>query len=378
MATRERSCIATRIFILFVLFALLVGLPLLGVVMDGKSVNQYTEFPPLTRYVVHAPFSWSVFIALAAFTIAIVAPFVLRVVRARPADAADEQRSSSFPWWGWAGFVFGAGAWILAWTRFDWLAPLQHFTFSPLWFAYIVVVNACRFRRTGHCMLLDRPAYFALLFGASAAFWWFFEFLNRFVQNWYYIGVQDLSPFQYVLLATLPFSTVLPAVMGTYELLTSFPRLVTGLDNWVRIDIFRPKLAGGAVLIFSSGGLMGIGVWPDLLFPLLWVAPLFIITSLQVLRGRPTIFSALRRGDWQRIWLLALSALICGFFWEMWNYFSLAKWQYAVPFVNRFHLFEMPLLGYAGYLPFGLECAVVADAVWAWLKGRFDEGMQDR
>ncbi len=65
-------------------------------------------------------------------------------------------------------------------------------------------------------------------------------------------------------------------------------------------------------------------------------------------------------GNWQHLWLAALAALVCGFFWEMWNYFSLAHWTYAVPFVQRFHLFEMPLLGYAGYLPFGAVCVVVA------------------
>jgi hypothetical protein len=45
----------------------------------------------------------------------------------------------------------------------------------------------------------------------------------------------------------------------------------------------------------------------------------------------------------------------------MWNFYSLAKWKYSIPFVERFHLFEMPILGYAGYLPFGLECAQVAE-----------------
>ena len=57
----------------------------------------------------------------------------------------------------------------------------------------------------------------------------------------------------------------------------------------------------------------------------------------------------------------ALAALFCGFFWELWNTWSLAKWEYAIPLVQRFELFEMPLLGYAGYLPFGLECAVAGD-----------------
>jgi hypothetical protein len=44
----------------------------------------------------------------------------------------------------------------------------------------------------------------------------------------------------------------------------------------------------------------------------------------------------------------------------MWNFYSLAKWKYSIPLVHRFAIFEMPVLGYAGYLPFGLECAVVA------------------
>jgi len=55
----------------------------------------------------------------------------------------------------------------------------------------------------------------------------------------------------------------------------------------------------------------------------------------------------------------ALAAFICGCFWEMWNYYSLAKWVYSVSFVHSFQIFEMPILGYAGYLPFGLECAVI-------------------
>jgi hypothetical protein len=75
--------------------------------------------------------------------------------------------------------------------------------------------------------------------------------------------------------------------------------------------------------------------------------------------------------------LLAISALLCGFFWEMWNYRSLAKWIYAVPYVNRFHLFEMPILGYAGYLPFGMECAVVADAIANMRKSRSERNIPD-
>ena len=47
----------------------------------------------------------------------------------------------------------------------------------------------------------------------------------------------------------------------------------------------------------------------------------------------------------------------------MWNYYSLTRWEYAIPFVDRYHVFAMPLLGYGGYLPFGLECLVIGQLV---------------
>lgn len=435
------SPIPARISILLAL-SLLIGLPLLGIILAKQPLERYLEFPPHSRYVEHAVFSWPVFIGLAAFILSVILPFILRVLFARRtiqsqsmplvsstvAVAAIADRGSHsdlkksgvscttngapgarrFPVWGWLGLLFGIGAWILAWSRFAWFAPWQTFTFSPLWFSYILVVNALTWRRTGRCMLTHQLRFFLLLFPVSAAFWWLFEYLNRFVQNWYYIGIGSLTPWEYFLFATLPFSTVLPAVLGTFDLLASYPRLSAGLNDLLIISrrnvgpknrddrslepgcprpgqINRPEVRpppfpdsqskqisicllsrwiAVVVLIISAAGLAGIGVWPDYLFPLLWLAPLGLLASLQILAGRaPALLAGPARGDWRRIVLLALAALICGIFWEMWNFYSAAKWVYAVPLVNRFHLFEMPILGYAGYLPFGLECALVAELV---------------
>jgi hypothetical protein len=50
-----------------------------------------------------------------------------------------------------------------------------------------------------------------------------------------------------------------------------------------------------------------------------------------------------------------LLALPLGFLWEAFNYGSARGWIYTIPFVERPKLFEMPLLGYLGYLPFLLE-----------------------
>lgn len=341
---------------------LLVGLPLLGILCAGKPFTRYLEFPPTTHYVSHAPFAWPVFIALAMFIVICVGPFIRQVIRHRH-DPVEAPGMRPFPWWGWAGVGLGGVAWILAWNRFPWFAGWQEFTFTPLWVSYIVVVNALCYRRSGHCMLLDRPSHMAGLFLASAGFWWFFEYLNRFVQNWYYEGIGNLSPLQYFIFATLPFATVLPAVMGTYELLATYRRLTAGLASYRPFKIKRSRLVAGMTLVAAGAGLAGVGVWPDYLFPLLWLAPLFVISSLQTLTGQPTVFADLERGDWRRVVLLAVAALVCGFFWEMWNYRSLARWIYTVPYVYRFKVFEMPILGYAGYLPFGLECAVIAGCI---------------
>jgi hypothetical protein len=207
-------------------------------------------------------------------------------------------------------------------------------------------------------MMLQRPGFFLVLFPVSAAFWWFFEYLNRFVQNWYYVGV-DFSPLEYFWYATLSFSTVLPAVLGVRELMLASSWLDRVFKSFMQVRIACPRAVAWASLLASCTGLAGIGIWTDYLFPLLWVSPLLIILSLQTLLGEDHIFRSLRAGDWRPVVSSALAALVCGWFWEMWNFFSLAKWEYAVPFVNRFKIFEMPVLGFAGYLPFGLEAAVV-------------------
>jgi len=360
----------------------LVGIPLLGVIVAGKPLAQYLEFPPVTQYVEHAGFSRQVFFALSLFVCLVLAPFVIRILAALTrregkgtgyfsqwlkqvgrsrVEKSCLSPSISFPWWGWLGAGLLAIAWILAWSRFPWFETWQGFTFSPIWLGYIIVINAWTFRRTGHCLMLDRPKYFLWLFPLSAGFWWYFEYLNRFVQNWHYVGIDSFSPLEYFIYATLPFSTVLPAVLSTKEWLESFPRATLPLRDFWPVRIRHWRLA--AVLSFVAGGagLAGLGIWPDVLFPAVWMSPILIMASLQILFDGRSLFSGLQHGDWRSVWVPALSGLCCGLLWELWNSRSLAHWQYTVPYVQRFSLFEMPLLGYAGYLPFGVECAIIAE-----------------
>ncbi len=357
-----------RFLILFVpLSLMLIGLPLTGVIVSGKPLALYFEFPPRTVYVIHAEFSWWAFTATTLFIVVVVFPFLNRIVRLRVRGEENPVPAAYYPWWGWLALAWLGVVWLLAWNRFTWFAPFQPFTFSMLWLGYIVIVNALTWWRTGRCMLVDRPGYFLALVPLSATFWWYFEYLNRFVQNWLYIDIGTLGPWDYFWQATLPFATVLPAVLGTRELLTTFPGINGGLENVWSMTSKHLKRIAWILLMLSAVGLAAIGVWPNALFSLLWLAPLALITALQIIRDEKTILDGPVKGDWREIWQGALAGLVCGFFWEMWNFGSLAHWEYSVPLVQRFEIFHMPLLGYSGYLPFGLECLAVAkllDVLW--------------
>lgn len=342
------------------LLLLLLGLPLLGVVLTGQSFAQYLEMPPLTHYVEHAPYAWQVFWA-GVIVLASLIWFCINILiqSPRPPMVFFIARKS-FPWWGWVSLAWTVMWWGLAWSRFSWFETWQLYTFTPLWLGFTVTVNAWTYQRTGHSLLTHRPWYFLGLFPLSAVFWWFFEYLNRFVQNWYYFGGENLSAMEYVLHASHSFSTVLPAVLSTRELWQSVQSVDRGLRDLPPWEGQFSSDWGFWLINIAAVGLVCIGVWPDVFFPLVWVAPLLLIFGLQMMRGEQTLLEGIREGDWRGVGVPALGGLTCGFFWELWNYHSLARWEYAIPYIYGYHIFEMPLLGYVGYLPFGLECVVVA------------------
>jgi hypothetical protein len=337
--------------------------PLAGLLLSGTSIDPYLSFPPRTRFVPHAPFSCPAFVAIGALALATVALYVVAFARAEPRRGSRER--SSFPAWGWLGLLLMVASWLAAWHG-DLPPQWRRHVFTPLWLGYVLLVNALTVARSGHCPLTHRTRWYLCLFPVSALYWWLFEHLNRFAGNWYYEGIVASGGLDYFLQGTLPFATVLPAVAGTWAWLQTFPRMEA-----IRLPAIRGNARVARIaLLVGATGLAGIGLWPDRLFWLLWLAPLLIVTGLQYILLGESLFAAVARGDWSPVLQPALAALICGLLWELWNWGSLAKWHYSIPYVERFHLFEMPLLGYAGYLPFGLECAVVMDLVSSAVRSR--------
>ena len=273
-----------------------------------------------------------------------------------------------WPGHGWLGLGLVIIFWILNWSLSD---LRTHWAFFPLWLGYCFTVDALVFMRKGHSMLTRNPGTYATLFLVSAPAWWLFELFNWRTQNWLYDGRQFFTDFQYFALASLSFSTVMPAVFGTAELVSTF--------NWLR------RIRRGPLLVPTQATLLGFFVtgwlmlvllllWPLYFFPFLWLSVYFILGPVNVWLKHRSLTQYTAVGDWRPVLALWLGCLICGFFWEMWNFYSYPKWIYRVPFVDFLHIFEMPLLGYGGYLPFVLELFALYHLVMGLLR---QKGHQD-
>ncbi len=269
----------------------------------------------------------------------------------------------NWPAHGWVGLGLVAIFWMLNWS---WSGLRTHWTFFPLWLGYCLTVDALVLIRKGDSMLTRSLRTYVELFLISVPAWWLFELLNWRTQNWFYEGRQFFTDFQYVLLASVSFSTVMPAVFGTAELVSTFSWLAQ-IRRRLGVVPTQTRLIG----LFAVGWLMLalLFLWPLYFFPFVWLSVYFILEPLNVWLENRSLTRYTAVGDWRPVLALWVGCLICSFFWEMWNFYSYPKWIYRVPFVDVLHLFEMPLLGYGGYLPFSLGLFAVYHFVMGLLKG---------
>lgn len=259
---------------------------------------------------------------------------------------------------GWLGLLLLAVCWPLNWT----LPGMRTaYLFFPLWLGYILVVDAVVTARTGTSLWTRSRRDFVLLFVASAPVWWLFELVNSRTRNWEYLGAATFTPLEYYALCTVSFSTVMPAVFETAELVRTF--------GWIqKFAARRPveptrRLCLG--LLFTGAGMLTLTLlWPKYFYPFVWISLALMFEPVNRRLGRRHLLEWLQRGDWRPVLALALGALICGFFWEMWNYQSWPKWIYHTPGAGFWHVFEMPLLGYGGYVPFALELFGLMNFLW--------------
>jgi hypothetical protein len=254
---------------------------------------------------------------------------------------------------GLAVIAFGWGT-SLAGTE-----PFRGYWFNLVWTGFILAADAVVWARAGRSLLHGGGWRLLAMFALSAPFWWAFEVANWRLENWRYVGTAIYGGQSHLLLKTLSFLFVLPALAESRDLLRSFVRF----PHPPAVPL--PSFTAAALVVFGLVCVPLLYLFPEQTFPLVWLAPLAVLDAVAELRGRPSIIALVRRGRAGPVLLMAVAGLGTGILWELWNWGAVPFWQYRIPYVGFWPIFEMPVLGYLGYLPFILA----ADAFWRLFTG---------
>lgn len=282
-------------------------------------------------------------------------------------------KMGKLPIWFWIGL----GSWGITLALL--IAKIQeprwflNWSFVPLCWGFIFVLDGIVYSLNNNkSMFSDHPTE---LFGmgiVSISGWLIFEYLNLFIEhNWYFPAADLIRHDNFLVYAVVGSSAFLPMSFEWYQLLKKLPVLRLKYKNGPRI--VGPKWLQIAVFALAMAGLFFAPFFPNNLFWLIWLAPVVILAIALDFVGIGTPFTDIaKKGNWTALMVFALTFLFQGFLLEWWNYLSgaylsdgnlktynAAYWGYCIPFVSRYHVFEMPLLGFSGYLLFSVHC-------WLW------------
>jgi hypothetical protein len=266
------------------------------------------------------------------------------------------------PWWFYVGLTIMLASWYEHWFG---TSPAVRYSFMPLWWGFIVTIDGIVFFRTGgRSMLATEFDRFIVIAIVSMPAWGFFEVMNYYAcEFWVYPHTELFPPVKFALWHFSSFSVVLPAIFEWYTLLHTFDSLWNRWHRGPAISIRRRS----TWIVFAVGAisLVLFGALPFELLPVFWLGPPCTLAAALVALRFWTPFRPIATGNWSPAVLVALASLANGFFWEIWNWGSEHLrdgpslnpnyWYYEIPYVNWPHLYsEMPVLGYFGYLPFGV------------------------
>ena len=228
------------------------------------------------------------------------------------------------------------------------------------WSGYILAVDAWIYRRRGTSLLTARRDLFALQCILSVAFWCVFEAYNRILPGWRYVNLDENLAVRFCGYA-IAFATIMPGLFLTCELLQTYALFanVAGPPlRWTNAKL-NLSLAVGALFClvppFLPGEIRGY------FWVCVWTGWIWLLEPINYRRGAPSLYRDWERGEWARTCQLALAGVLCGLLWEFWNVWAYTKWVYLfpVPWRESLHYFEMPLLGFLGFLPFAVEYFVM-------------------
>jgi len=231
--------------------------------------------------------------------------------------------------------------------------------FTPLvWTGYILFVDNLILKLQGESLIYNRRKEFFVMLPVSVALWLVFEFYNLFLDNWHYINLPKL--WIRLIGYTWSFATIWPAILETAELFRAlhiFDKIKIG-ERSISPKVLKASIGLGAIMLTIP-----IAFPSRYLAAPVWLGFIFLLDPINYFSGTKSLCRDLERGKLNILLSLLLSGLACGLLWEFWNYWALAKWIYTVPILENLKIFEMPVIGYLGFLPFAVEFYVMYHSV---------------
>jgi hypothetical protein len=247
-----------------------------------------------------------------------------------------------------AGVVVVAGTLALS-GRYEQVDLLR---FALCWWGVVLALSgAVRLRHGGSPF--GRPRELLACAAASVLFWDLFELLNLRLHDWWYVGVPR-TRVGGAAFSAVCYATVLPAVRLGFALVS--PDVRSG----IRVAPPAPRATRPLFALFTASLVLVLAL-PRVAFPLAWLLLWFLFEAELARREDSAArlsspFQAWRTKDRGVAGRYLAIALPFGLLWESLNYGCERGWVYTVPHFESWKLFEMPLPGYLGYLPFLLEC----------------------
>jgi hypothetical protein len=264
-------------------------------------------------------------------------------------------KRGGFRWWGQVGLAVILAAEVLLFLRTPWVTTY----FTPLvWTGYLLLVDALVASLKGESLLGNSPRRFLALAFWSVPLWLIFEAYNLRLENWTYVGLpanlalRDLG-------YAWSFATILPAIFETADFIRAL-----GLFSGTRQPRGGSSGTARAAMVVCGLAFVTLPVLVPqslgrFLFGAVWVGFLLLLDPLNYYWKGYSFLSDFECGNLATLGSFLAAGWVCGILWEFWNYWAAAKWIYIFPIGQSWKVFEMPLAGYLGFLPFALECKVL-------------------
>lgn len=235
---------------------------------------------------------------------------------------------------------------------------ITSWTTPVCWWGYILLADAAVYRKKGRSMLTGRRPMLMLQCILSVVFWCLFEGYNRLMPGWQYINLEQNLSVRFLGYA-LAYATIMPGLFLTCELIQSYGMFIhrRGLRfHWGESALTASTIIGAVFALappFFPEAVRGY------LWAFVWVGWILLLEPFNYRRGLPSLYRDWENGQLARTLQLLLAGAVCGALWEFWNMWAYTKWVYIFPLGQDWKFFEMPLIGFLGFLPFALEYFVM-------------------